>query len=242
MAENKWGEVRFPGLYYIHTFNELGKPEKAALYRTCLDVIQGGCRLVQLRYKGAWSRALAEELRLILHDFHGSDALFLLNDRAEWARETGADGVHVGEDGDTPAALARQTLGPGALIGATAKNPMQLRAALEGNVDYVSWGALYPSATKPDAIPGEVSAIPQRRAELPPSVRLCVIGGITLERIPEIFRYPGADLIAVGGAIQHAKDPELEAMKFIDAIRLASGDTRPPLQAYGGTALDREGE
>lgn len=220
----RWGEVKFPALYYIHTFTGVGKEERNSLYRICLDVIQGGCRLIQLRFKGTFGPTVADILRLMILDFEGSDARFLLNDRAEWASQVGAHGVHVGESGDTTPADARAMLGGSALIGATTKTPEQLSSALAAGVDYISWGALYASTTKPDAVPGALSEVGRLKAQLPQGMRLCVIGGITGERIPAIMKEPGIDLIAIGSAIQRSPDPELATIKLVDAIRLASGN------------------
>lgn len=223
MAKTKrWGDFQFPGLYYIHTFAGVGKEERTGLYRTCMDAVLGGCRLIQLRLKGPFGPTVSEILRLMIADFDGSDARFLMNDRAEWAMAVGAHGVHVGEEGDSTVAEARQLLGPQALIGATTKTPAQLAAALSADVDYVSWGALFGSTTKPEAIPGSLEGIATLKAQLPEAVRLCVIGGITEERLPQVVRQPGVDLIAVGAAIQRAADPELATLKLVDAIRLAT--------------------
>lgn len=219
---NRWGDFQFPGLYYIHTFTGVGKDERTGLYRTCMDAVMGGCRLIQLRLKGPFGPTVSEILRLMIADFEGSETRFLMNDRAEWALAVGAHGVHVGEEGDSSVVEARQLLGSQALIGATTKTPAQLAAALSADVDYVSWGALFESSTKPEAIPGSLDGIATLKAQLPELVRLCVIGGITEDRIPQVMKQPGVDLIAVGAAIQRAADPELATLKLVDAIRLAT--------------------
>lgn len=220
-ASDRWAGITFPALYYIHTFTTVDRAGLTGLYRTCTDVIQGGCRLIQLRYKGPWSIQTGELLRLMIGDFEGSEARFLLNDQAEWAAAAAAHGVHVGE-GDTPPAEARRLLGRAALIGVTAKTPAQEAQALAADVDYVAWGALFPSSTKPEAVPGALEEIPRFRARLRGNVKLCVIGGITEERLPQVFRHAGADLIAVGAAIQQAADPQLATLKLVDALRVLS--------------------
>ncbi|MEO7993122.1 MAG: thiamine phosphate synthase [bacterium] len=226
-TRHRWAGIHTPALYYIHTFDRMDRPATGVLYRNTTDVITAGCRLIQLRFKGAWSFEVAELLRLFINDFDGSDTKFIMNDRVEWALEIGAHGVHVGESSDTPPATARQTLGKSALVGATTKTPEQLAAAIAGDVDYVSYGALFPSSTKPDAVAGSFEHLDTLPSQLPDDVKLCAIGGISEARIPAIFQHKGVDLVAVGAAIQTASDPELETLKIIDAIRLASGDTSP---------------
>ena len=216
-----WAALPAPSLYYIHTVELLDRRGIADCYRCISAVVQGGCRIAQLRYKGAWSPEVVELGAHFIHDFDGSDCLLLLNNQAEWARAIGAHGVHVGlSRGDTAPHLARQIIGREAILGVTAKTPEARAAAIAVGADYVSWGALFPSTTKPEAIPGALEEIGSIKRALPAGMRLCAIGGIDVTTIARVAR-EGPDLIAAGAALQLAADVELETIKLIDALRIA---------------------
>src|SRR5437868_15304925 len=100
--------------------------ERARLYLCTADradladfvtaVCQAGVDIVQLRDKELADRTLLERAALAREAAHGAGALFVLNDRPDLAVACEADGVHVGQD-DVPAAVARQIVGPDALVG-----------------------------------------------------------------------------------------------------------------------------
>ena len=114
----------------------------------------------------------------------------IINDDVELALEVDAAGAHLGRaDGDLSAARTR--LG-GRILGASCYNDAQLaRAAVRAGADYVAFGSVYPSPTKPHAVRAPLSLF---AADL--GVPLCAIGGITLENACPLIE-AGADLLAV---------------------------------------------
>lgn len=159
-------------------------------------VLSGGCRWLQYRSKGADAqrrRFEAEALRALCADYC---AAMIVNDDAGLACAVGADGVHLGRD-DGSLAEARRMLGAAAVIGASCyDDPGRAVAAQAAGADYVAFGAVFASLTKPDAVHVPMELLSRASAEL--SVPVCAIGGITLERAPRILE-TGVRFLAVSG-------------------------------------------
>jgi thiamine-phosphate pyrophosphorylase len=153
----------------------------------------GGVRWVQLRAKQATSRAFLEETRQLL-SLLPADCSLIINDRADVAALAGAAGVHLGQD-DLPVAAARALLGRGKIIGLSTHYQEQLEAAQALPVDYLAFGPVFSTTTKPDTEP--VVGLDRlrelrRRTDKP----LVAIGGITTENAASVLA-AGADSVAV---------------------------------------------
>lgn len=174
----------------------------AALYRAAEAACGNGAVVLQYRNKSTDTvqrRADADALRAITTV---CGALFIINDDIELAKVCGADGVHVGRDDGGPA-LARKALGRDALIGVSCyDDPALARAAARDGADYVAFGSMYASSTKPAAPPASISRFAEV-ADL--GLPRCAIGGITLARAPELIA-AGADLLAVVSDLFDAPD------------------------------------
>jgi hypothetical protein len=106
--------------------------------------------------------------RAILPLARDAGALFLVNDRPDITRAVDADGVHLGQD-DLPVAAAREIVGPVRMIGVSTHDLEQARAAEAAGADYVAFGPIYPTSTKPDALPARASWPRFARRERPRS-------------------------------------------------------------------------
>ena len=124
--------------------------------RSSLEVvdaaIRGGVTMVQYREKGATTRAMIEEARVLLELCRSRGVPFIVNDRADVALAVDADGLHVGQD-DMPAALARRIIGNGRILGVSAGNVEEARRAAEDGADYIGASPVFSTPTKPDALP-----------------------------------------------------------------------------------------
>jgi thiamine-phosphate pyrophosphorylase len=103
--------------------------------------------VVQLRDKDASSGARLARADSAVALAHRAGARLILNDRADLARLSGADGVHVGQD-DLPVEEARRIVGPDALIGLSTHDEAQIAAALLTSADYIAVGPIYVTASK----------------------------------------------------------------------------------------------
>lgn len=182
----------------------------AALYRAAEAACGNGAVVLQYRNKSTDTvqrRADADALRAITTV---CGALFVINDDIELAKVCGADGVHVGRDDGGPA-LARKALGRDALIGVSCyDDPALARAAARDGADYVAFGSMYASSTKPGAPPASIARFAEV-ADL--GLPRCAIGGITLARAPELIA-AGADLLAVVSDLFDAPDIAARARAY----------------------------
>ena len=179
-----------------------------------LDAILGaGVDIVQLREKDAeagdllrWGSVFAEAA-----ERHG--ALFTVNDRPDVALALGADGVHVGQN-DLPPAVARQVLGPDAIVGLSCHSNDQLDAAPE-EADYVTAGPIHPTPTKPGR-PGTGLDVVRHAAA---TVRRpwFAIGGLDPTTLPAAVE-AGARRIVVVRAVTNAEDPTTAVRELLDGL------------------------
>ena len=155
---------------------------------------------------------LAEPLQRICAD---AEVAFIVNDSVALAKRLGADGVHLGQsDGDVRE--ARDILGPAAQIGRTCHDSRHLAMeAGEAGVDYVAFGAFYPTTTKPSDYRPDPSILSWWAAlfEIP-----CVaIGGITADNASPLVA-AGADFLAVCQAVWGKEDPAAAVGAFTGVL------------------------
>jgi thiamine-phosphate pyrophosphorylase len=167
------------------------------------QALRGGAKVVQYRNKTAASALRLQQARALAGLCRAAGAAFIVNDDLALALELDADGAHLGaEDGDL--AEARRRLGPGRLLGASCYDRIELaEAAVRAGVDYLAFGSVFASGTKPGAprAPLAIFAEARRRFALP----LVAIGGINLQNTHQAFA-AGADAVAVISAVFDAGD------------------------------------
>ena len=131
----------------------------------------------------------------------------VINDRADIAVATGADGVHLGQNDLAVEQVRKLQLAP-MIIGKSTHSLEQLRAACEECPAYVSLGPVFSTGTKPSAEPVGLEYIRQGIKELTDTgIGHVAIGGITLDNVEEVLG-AGARAIAVCSAVTEATDPE----------------------------------
>jgi thiamine-phosphate pyrophosphorylase len=180
--------VRLRGLYAI-------TPEAPDAVDKVRRALEGGIALLQYRRK---QRDL-HEAREIAALARRYKVPLIINDDVELALELDAAGAHLGrDDGDLRAARRRLA---GRILGASCYNDAELaRRAIGAGADYVAFGSVFASPTKPAAVRAPLALF---AAEL--QVPLCAIGGITLQNAPGVIE-SGADLLAVLSDLFDAPD------------------------------------
>ena len=182
----------------------------------CVEqAILGGCGIVQLREKTACAREFYE-IALRLRALTGRlGAALVINDRADIALACGADGVHVGQ-GDLPCRAAISVLGPGKIVGVSASTVAEAIVARHAGASYVGAGAIFPTATKPDA---EISGLERlRKMRAAVDIPIIAIGGIAPANAAGLGE-TGIDGIAVVSAIAARGDPA-DAARELKALFL----------------------
>lgn len=181
------------------------------------QLLAAGARLLQYRSKDADAQRRADVARALAGLCHQHGATFIVNDDVELALAVGADGAHLGrEDGDLVAARARLR---GKLLGASCYDRIEFaRAAVAAGADYVAFGSVFPSPTKPGAVRAPLALFAQAR---PLGVPLCAIGGITAENAPALI-HAGADMLAVVSDLFDARDITERARAYVRLFRSES--------------------
>jgi thiamine-phosphate pyrophosphorylase len=180
--------------------------------------VRGGARFLQVRAKQASGAEFLDIATHVVELARGSGALVIVNDRADIARLSGADGVHVGQDDLSPADV-RRVVGGRAIVGLSTHTVAQMEAAVREPVTYVAIGPVFGSVTKAtgyDAVGLTMvreASERARTADLP----LVAIGGITLDTAPSVLD-AGAASVAVIGDLMAGGDPEARARAFVDRL------------------------
>ena len=179
--------------------------------------VTAGVDLVQLREKEHTAREryrIGREVRAICS---AGGVPMIVNDRIDLALALGADGVHLGAD-DVPITVARELLGPDALIGRSVDGADAAAAAAADGADYVGVGAVYETGTK--AVRDAQQAVgPDRIAAITAQVDIPVvgIGGITPNRAGAVIE-AGAAGVAVVSAIMADPDPQAATRRLQAAV------------------------
>jgi len=200
--------------YSIYLVTDDGCLQGRALIDCVREVLEGGVTLVQYRAKTASSAEMYDEalqLKALCDNFN---VPLIINDRLDIAMAVGAAGVHLGQD-DLPCAAARRILGEDYIIGVSAHNPAEAKAALQSGADYLGCGAVFGTATKADVkkLGTDGLAAICREKGLP----VVGIGGVTADNYREV-RAAGADGAAIVSGI--LAQPDIRAT--VEAIAKVS--------------------
>jgi thiamine-phosphate pyrophosphorylase len=177
-------------------------------------VLGAGVDIVQLRMKDAADPEIVATARRFARAAAQHGALFILNDRPDLVAETGADGVHVGQD-DMPVAAARRIIGADRLLGLSTHTPKQVDEAGGLDVDYIGVGPVHATPTKPGrpAVGLELVGYAAEHATVP----FFAIGGISPDNVGAV-RSAGAQRIAVVRALTESAEPVRAARELRQSI------------------------
>lgn len=206
-----------------HRDDRLSRLQRASVYvliteslcrlpwRTVVEeCLVGGADVLQLREKSLNDRELLRRSQWLRDACRSSDALFIVNDRADLAVASLADGVHVGQD-ELPVNDARRTLQPGQLVGLSTHNIAQATQAVPDGADYLGIGPVFPSRTKTfESYPGLTFV---RAAASSVSAPWFAIGGVTSETLNDLME-AGATRVAVTSAVISSDEPQRVVREF----------------------------
>jgi thiamine-phosphate pyrophosphorylase len=158
-------------------------------------LLEAGARILQFRHKAFFSREVFAEATIVADLCRNAGALFVMNDRADFAALLNS-ALHLGQD-DLAPQDARKILPPPSIIGFSTHNERQLLDADQEPVDYIAIGPMFQTASKenPDPIVGVERLRTLRALTKKP---LIAIGGITRETAPSVFE-AGANSVAIIG-------------------------------------------
>lgn len=174
------------------------------------SALQGGVDIIQLREKNASDGVIVDlgsKIRMLCDEY---GATFIVNDRLDIASIVEADGVHLGRN-DIPISIAREYLGPQAIIGKTVTCQEEIDAALRSGADYLSLGPVITDNTKIQS-PVDMGLISwaNSNSEAP----IFIFGEFDRRGISEIT-YNGGKRIIVSEDVMYAKSPEHTARTIL---------------------------
>lgn len=180
--------------------------------------LAAGATFLQLRAKQLSGRDFLDTASAIATLARDAGATFIVNDRADIAVLAGASGVHVGQD-DLAPVLVRRIVGGHSVIGLSTHTLEQLEEAVRQPVTYVAIGPVFGSATKETGYAAIGLGLVREAAARASAVGLplVAIGGITLERAPDVIA-AGASSVAVIGDLVATGDPEARVREYASVV------------------------
>jgi thiamine-phosphate pyrophosphorylase len=190
---------------------DLGYVERSDAAGIVEQMIEGGVDLIQLRGK---NKSIGElvDLSTALHELTAkSSTPLIVNDHAEVVTHVAVEGVHVGQDDDS-IEIVRQKAARDILVGKSTHNLEQAQAAQRDGADYIGFGPIFATPTKPDYAPIGLAGI--RRVHAQVSLPIFCIGGINIDNLQSVID-AGAKRVVMVSAL-------LKAHSIIDYARCAT--------------------
>ncbi len=194
---------------------DLGYVHPEEVENTTATLLSGGIRILQLRAKGVDTSTvehLAQRMQPLCRE---AGAVFVLNDYPDMAARIGADAVHVGQDAG-PLAAVRAIVGEDMLIGRSTHSPEQALAAVAEGADYIGFGPLFPTGTKPGR-PSiglqDIAAVQEKLGDFP----MFCIGGINGTTLPSVLQAGARRVVIVSWLLQQP-DPAAAARDIISRL------------------------
>jgi thiamine-phosphate pyrophosphorylase len=182
----------------------------------------GGARVLQLRMKEGSSAAFLSLADAIVRQARGCGARVIINDRADIAMLSGADGVHVGQE-DLTVADVRRVMKGEAIVGVSTHDRPQVDEALRTTATYVAVGPIFGTSTKDTGYTARGLDLVRYAAGRGKPV--VAIGGITLENARRVVEAGASGLAVITDLLDG--DPSARARAFLAGLA-AEGSRRPP--------------
>ena len=204
------------GLYLITDSRPALEPFEAFLEAA----IAGGVGMVQLRDRELEDCELLRVATRAARVCAKLQIPFIVNDRADIAQASGADGVHLGQT-DLPPATARRILGHKAIIGLSTHSPEQIDAAEREPVDYIGVGPIHATPTKPGrpAVGSELIRYASAHCSRP----FFAIGGLEPSNVADVTA-AGGRAVSVLRYVSRARDPRTAAREIVAALSSGGRD------------------
>lgn len=194
---------------------DLGYVHPEDVESTTAALLSGGIRILQLRAKGVDTATVEHLARRMQPLCREAGAVFVLNDYPDMAARIGADAVHVGQDAG-PLAAVRAIVGEDMLIGRSTHSPEQALAAVAEGADYIGFGPLFPTGTKPGR-PSiglqDIAAVQEKLGDFP----MFCIGGINGTTLPSVLQAGARRVVIVSWLLQQP-DPAAAARDIISRL------------------------
>lgn len=183
-----------------------------------LEKVETACRsgvtIVQLREKNLTTNQYYQLAKQVKEITDAYQVPLIIDDRLDVCLAVDAAGLHIGDD-ELPVSVARQVLGPGKILGVTAKTVKRALEAEESGADYLGTGAIFPTTTKENAPITRISTLKTicQRVAIP----VVAIGGLTSENIDQLIG-TGIAGVAVVRDLMQAEDIEAKTQALLTKL------------------------
>jgi thiamine-phosphate pyrophosphorylase len=196
----------------------LGAGWERSLPERVAAAAKAGTHLIQIREPDLDGRGFTRLVERCMTAMRGTAARLLVNDRLDVALAAGAHGVHLRAD-SMPAAAVRAIAPPGFLVGRSVHSRPDAETAVRaGGLDYLIFGTVFESASKP----GRPAAGPRALADVASATGLPVlaVGGVTANRAAQLGGSGAAGFAAIGlfvdGAVEVLHDTIAKTAQAFD--------------------------
>jgi thiamine-phosphate pyrophosphorylase len=188
---------------FIYGIVDLGYVKPDAVTEITKKLVRGGIDLLQLRAKGVPIDEVRRIAQVMVAITQPAGVPFILNDYPQLLVDVPAEGCHLGQE-DGSIADARQVAGRPIIVGRSTHSIEQAITAEKEGADYIGYGPLFPTPTKPDAVAVGLSGLRKLHAQV--RIPIFCIGGIkenTLRKVTEA----GAERVCLVSDLLTAPDP-----------------------------------
>lgn len=199
---------------FLYGIVDLGYVSPESVPEMTQALVEGGVHLLQLRAKKHSSAEVEKLARLILPITRAAGVPLIINDHPQVAASVGSEGIHVGQD-DLSVAEARAIVGSDCFVGKSTHSLTQACTAMEEGADYIGFGPLFATGTKPDYVPIGLQDIAE--VEGFATVPVFCIGGVNQERLPMVLA-AGAKRVVVVSAFLQAADVRAAVRQLANAL------------------------
>ncbi|MDQ2867032.1 MAG: thiamine phosphate synthase [Verrucomicrobiota bacterium] len=182
----------------LYAILDLGYVRDADAPRLLRQLLEGGVGAVQLRGKNRSADELSALAEILLPLTSNADIPFIVNDHAEIANRVDVQGVHVGQDDASIARVRAQVTRP-ILVGKSTHSLAQAEAAAAEGADYIGFGPLFATPTKPDYAPIGLADIRTVHEKI--AIPIFCIGGIKLENVAAVVAAGAHRVVIVSGLL-----------------------------------------
>ena len=178
---------------------DLGYVAPRDAVETARQTVAGGVDILQIRAKNLLAPDILELAALVRPLTEPAGVPLVINDHPWLVPRAGADGAHIGQD-DGPLAAARAKAGAGKIVGRSTHSVEQALAARDEGADYLGFGPLFATPTKPEYPAIGLDDIARVHAEVTDRPIFC-IGGVKLENLPRIIDAGARRVVIVSGLL-----------------------------------------
>jgi thiamine-phosphate pyrophosphorylase len=187
---------------FLYGIVDLGYVQPEAVDNVTQQLVRGGIDLLQLRAKDKTLDLIRQLAERMLRITQQANVPLIINDHPQLLREVNAEGCHVGQS-DYPVAQARELAGRSIIVGKSTHSVEQALAAEAEGADYIGFGPIFPTPTKPDAPAVGLGDLKKLRAKV--KIPIFCIGGIKETNFTEVAN-AGAERVCIVSDLLLAPD------------------------------------